>query len=318
MGHRTVGYFLVAILVIAAASTPWLAGNYTVRLVTQGCLLLVMALSWNIIGGYAGYPSFATVAFFGFGAYCGAILQTRGVPMPAAWLCATLLTAIFAALLGFVILRLRGHYFAVGSIAVLELLRLGASSWSGLTGGGAGLNVPILQGGPEFAGRFFLFAMLALAVVTFLMALYVDRSRLGSGLHSIRQNESAAHMIGVDVNRLKIIAFVLSGTFVGTAGAIYASWVSYIDPPDMFDIVLTIKVPVIVLLGGAGTLFGPILGVIVFQVLEERIWASFLELHSAVLGLVIVTLVFLLPGGLLRIQSSPLFRRRKQTSEHTA
>lgn len=318
MGHRTVGYFLVAILVIAAASTPWLAGNYTVRLVTQGCLLLVMALSWNIIGGYAGYPSFATVAFFGFGAYCGAILQTRGVPMPAAWLCATLLTAIFAALLGFVILRLRGHYFAVGSIAVLELLRLGASSWSGLTGGGAGLNVPILQGGPEFAGRFFLFAMLALAVVTFLMALYVDRSRLGFGLHSIRQNESAAHMIGVDVNRLKIIAFVLSGTFVGTGGAIYASWVSYIDPPDMFDIVLTIKVPVIVLLGGAGTLFGPILGVIVFQVLEERIWASFLELHSAVLGLVIVTLVFLLPGGLLRIQSSPLFRRRKQTSEHTA
>ena len=134
----------------------------------------------------------------------------------------------------------------------------------------------------------------------------------------MRQNESAAHMIGVDVNRLKIIAFVLSGTFVGTGGAIYASWVSYIDPPDMFDIVLTIKVPVIVLLGGAGTLFGPILGVIVFQVLEERIWASFLELHSAVLGLVIVTLVFLLPGGLLRIQSSPLFRRRKQTSEHTA
>ena len=94
-----------------------------------------MALSWNFIGGYARYPSFATAAFFGFGAYAGAIAQTRGLAMPGAWLFAGVLTAIFAAALGFVILRLRGHYFAVGSLAIVEILRLGASSWHGLTGG---------------------------------------------------------------------------------------------------------------------------------------------------------------------------------------
>jgi branched-chain amino acid transport system permease protein len=144
------------------------------------------------------------------------------------------------------------------------------------------------------------------------VAVLVDRSRLGFGLRCIRQNESAANMAGVDVSRLKITAFVLSATFVGTSGAIYASWVSYIDPTDTFTILLTIKVPVMVLLGGAGTLFGPIAGVVVFQLLEEKIWSSFLEIHSGVLGLVIVLLVFLLPGGLLRLPARLGGTRGKQ------
>jgi branched-chain amino acid transport system permease protein len=268
-----------------------------------------MALSWNFIGGYAGYPSFATAAFFGLGAYAGAILQTRGAPMFAAWILASVFAALFAAALGVAILRLRGHYFAVGSLAVVEILRLGASSWHGLTGGGTGLNVPILEGGPDFASRIFLYAMLLLALTTFVAAIWVDRSWLGFGLRCIRQNESAANMLGIDVDRLKNIAFVLSATFVGAGGAIYASWVSYIDPTDSFQILTTIKIPVMVLLGGAGTLFGPIIGVMAFQLLEERIWSSFLEIHSGVLGLVIVVLVFCLPGGLLRIPFARILGR---------
>jgi branched-chain amino acid transport system permease protein len=303
---------LLGLGVILIALLPWLAGNYAVRVATTICLFVTMALSWNFIGGYAGYPSFATAAFFGFGAYAGAILQTKGVPMLAAWLAATIITAAFSALLGFAILRLRGHYFAVGSFAVLELVKLAASSWVGLTGGGTGLNVPIVAGGPEFAGRIFLHAMLGLAIITFAAAVYVDRSRLGFGLRCIRQNESAANMLGVDVNRLKIIAFVLSAVFVGTSGAIYASWVSYIDPTDMFSILMTIKVPVMVLLGGAGTLLGPIIGVVAFQLLEEKIWSSFLEIHSGVLGLVIVLLVFLLPGGLLGLPERLRWPRGRQ------
>jgi branched-chain amino acid transport system permease protein len=301
--RQALEFALVGAGVVLIAIMPWIADNYAVRIATTICLFVTMALSWNFIGGYAGYPSFATAAFFGFGAYAGAILQTRGLPMLAAWVAATILTAAFSAVLGFAILRLRGHYFAVGSFAVLELLKLAASSWTGLTGGGTGLNVPILPGGPELAGRVFLFAMLGLALITFAVAVLVDRSRLGFGLRCIRQNESAANMAGVDVDRLKIAAFVLSATFVGTSGAIYASWVSYIDPTDTFTMLLTIKVPVMVLLGGAGTLFGPVVGAVVFQLLEERIWASFLEIHSGVLGLVIVLLVFLLPGGLLRLPS---------------
>lgn len=307
--RHVLGFALVGVGVVLVALLPWLAGNYAVRVATTMCLFITMALSWNFIGGYAGYPSFATAAFFGFGAYAGAILQTKGVPMLAAWLGATLAAALFSAVLGFAILRLRGHYFAVGSFAVLELVKLAASSWTGLTGGGSGLNVPILPGGPEVAGRIFLYAMLALALITFAVAVFVDRSRLGFGLHCIRQNESAANMLGVDVDRLKIAAFTLSAAFVGAGGAIYASWVSYIDPTDTFSVLMTIKVPVMVLLGGAGTLFGPIIGVVAFQLLEEKIWSNFLEIHSGVLGLVIVLLVFLLPGGLLRIPLGDLVRR---------
>jgi branched-chain amino acid transport system permease protein len=299
------GELLALLLVIAGviiiALTPWLGGNYLVRVTTATCLYLTMALSWNFIGGYAGYPSFATAAFFGLGAYAGAILQTRGAAMLVAWAVAAACAAIFAALLGLVILRLRGHYFAVGSLAIVEILRLGASSWRGLTGGGTGLNLPIVQGGPDYASRFFLYAMLVLALMTMVTAVWVDRSWLGFGLRCIRQNESAANMLGIDVNRLKNIAFVLSATFVGAGGAVYASWTSYIDPSDSFPILMTIKVPVMVLLGGAGTLLGPIVGVVTFQFLEERIWSSFLEVHSGVLGLVIVALVFCLPEGLVRI-----------------
>jgi branched-chain amino acid transport system permease protein len=298
---RVLEFTLVGIGVMLIALVPWLGGNYAVRVATTICMFVTMGLSWNFIGGYAGYPSFATAAFFGFGAYAGAILQTKGAPMIVAWLAATLFTAAFSGALGFAILRLRGHYFAVGSFAVLELVKLAASSWTGLTGGGTGLNVPIMPGGPEFVGRVFLFAMLGLAIVTFVVAVLVDGSRLGFGLRCIRQNESAANMLGVDVDLLKIAAFVLSATFVGTSGAIYASWVSYIDPAESFSILMTIKVPVMVLLGGAGTLLGPVIGVAAFQLLEEKIWSSFLDIHSGVLGLAIVLLVFLLPGGLLRL-----------------
>jgi branched-chain amino acid transport system permease protein len=284
-----------------------MADNYAVRLCTMGCLMIALALSWNIIGGYAGYPSFATAAFFGFGAYAGAILQTRGLPLALAWPMATLMTIAIAAMIGFAILRLRGHYFAVGSFAVLQLFQLAASSWVGLTGGGSGLNVPILPGGPEYVGRFFLLSALVLALIVFALASWVDRSRLGFGLRCIRQNESATNMLGANVVRLKLAGFILSTAFVGTAGAIYASWISYIDPSDMFSIVLTIKVPVMVMLGGAGTLFGPIVGVAVFQILEERIWANFIELHRGLLGLVIIILVFVMPGGIMRIRISQWF-----------
>ncbi len=307
-----IGVVLVGVGAAILALTPWLGGNYLVRVTTTTCLYLTMALSWNFIGGYAGYPSFATAAFFGLGAYTGAILQTRGAWMLAAWFSAAGFAALCAAGLGVAILRLRGHYFAVGSLAVVEILRLGASSWHGLTGGGTGLNVPILQGGPDFASRIFLYAMLLLALTTFATAVWVDRSWLGFGLRCIRQNESAANMLGINVDRLKNIAFVLSATFVGAGGAIYASWVSYIDPSDSFQILMTIKIPVMVLLGGAGTLFGPIIGVVAFQFLEERIWSSFLEIHSGVLGLVIVLLVFCLPGGLVRIPFARILGRLRR------
>jgi branched-chain amino acid transport system permease protein len=293
--------FAGAVLVIALI--PLVADNYVVRLTTFLCMYAALAFSWNFIGGYTGYPSFATAGFFGLGAYTGAIVQNAWGWLPVSWLAATLVVSGVAFLAGPMLLRMRGHYFAIGSIAIVEILRLLASSWTSLTGGGEGLNVRLLAGGPGYAGRVFLYSMMTAMIGAYVTTLLVDRGKLGFALRCIKQNEDAADMVGVDVNWSKTIAFTLSAVWCGTVGAIYASWVGYIDPGDAFSVLLALKVPVMVMLGGAGTVFGPAVGAWSFVFLEEMIWSQFLEYNRAVLGIVIIVLIFLLPGGLLRLQS---------------
>lgn len=296
-------YALFALWFLLLAAVPFLASNYIVKIATFIAMYGALALSWNFIGGYTGYPSFSTAAFFGLGAYAGALLQNAGVWVGLAWLGGAIVVTVFAALLGFAILRMKGHYFAIASIALVEVLMLTASIWSGLTGGGEGLNVKIMAGGPDYIGRVFLYTMLGIMLAAFVATVLVDRSRLGFGLRCIQQNEDAADMVGVDVTRYKTAAFALSAVFCGAVGAAYASWVAYISPTDSFSILLTLKVPVMVLLGGPGTVFGPVLGSAVFVLMEETIWAKFLDFHQAILGVVIVLLIFFLPGGLLKLFS---------------
>jgi len=284
---------------LALAVVPLGGNNYFVQQATFVAMYCALALSWNVIGGYAGYPSFATAAFVGLGSYSGALLQNAGLPMVAAWVGATAITGLFAAALGLGILRMRGHYFAVGSISIVEVLRLVTSTWSDLTGGGDGLNLPILAGGPDHAGRVFLYAMGAVMLLAFAMTLWLDRSRLGFALRCIAQNEDAADMVGVDTTRAKVAGFGLSALLCGSVGAISASWVAYIAPADAFSILLTLKVPVMVLLGGPGTVLGPVVGATSFVLIEQTVWSRFLDYNQAALGIVIVLLIFFLPGGLL-------------------
>jgi branched-chain amino acid transport system permease protein len=299
---------MLALWVVALAATPWLGDNYLVKIATFVAFYAALALSWNFIGGLAGYPSFATAAFVGLGSYAGALTQNAGAPLVAAWLAGALASGCAAVALGAVVLRLRGHYFAIGSIALVEILSLTASWWSGLTGGGEGLNLAFLPGGPDTIARVFLYVMLAIAILALGATVLVMRGRLGFALRCIAQNEDAAEMVGIATTRCKISAFVLSAVPCGAAGAAYASWVAYIAPVDAFSILLTVKVPVMVMLGGAGTLIGPVLGATALVLLEETVWARFLDLHQAILGGVIVALIFFLPGGLIG-----LARRRSGT-----
>ncbi len=302
MKPSKLSYTLFAVWVTLLALSPWIANNYIVKISTFLAMYAAIALSWNFIGGYAGYPSFATAAFVGLGSYAGAILQNAGYPMVVAWLMAALIVSLFAAGVGRIILKMKGHYFAIGSIALVDVLSHIASSWASLTGGGEGLNVKILSGGPDFAGMVFLYTMLIIMLTAFVATVIVDRHRLGFGLRCIQQNEDAANMLGINVMKYKVIAFVLSGVFCGLVGAAYASWVSYISPIDSFSILLTLKAAVMVLLGGAGTVFGPIVGSAALVIFEETIWSQFLDLHQGILGLVIVLLIFFLPNGLLKIK----------------
>jgi len=296
-------YILCAVWFLVLAAVPFVASNYFVKIATFLAMYAALAMSWNFIGGYTGYPSFSTAAFFGLGAYTGALLQNAGAWVGLAWLGGAVVVTVFAAVLGFAILRMKGHYFAIASIALVEALMLIASLWGSLTGGGEGLNVKIMPGGPDYIGRVFLYTMLGIMLAAFIATVIVDRSRLGFGLRCIQQNEDAADMVGVDVTRYKTAAFALSAVFCGAIGAAYASWVAYISPTDSFSILLTLKVPVMVLLGGPGTVFGPIVGSAAFVLMEETIWAKYLDYNQAVLGVVIMLLIFFLPGGLLKVFS---------------
>jgi branched-chain amino acid transport system permease protein len=303
-----VSRLLLIAAVAALLALPAFADNYVLRVATTMLMYGALALGWNFIGGFAGYPSFATAAFFGLGAYAGGVLQARGVAMIPAWIMAGGVAAMFAAALGRAILHLRGHYFAIASLVVAEVLREITNSATDLTGGGMGLNLPVLTMGVTNQTRLFYYAMFCIAAAALATTALIDRNRLGFALRCIQQNEDAAISLGVDASRCKVAALVLSAVFPGTCGGIYAAWVNYIDPVDVYDVLLSVKPIVMVLLGGVGTVLGPIYGAFLFLLMEELVWRNLLEFHAGLLGIIVVTLVLFLPAGLRGIDWSGLRR----------
>jgi branched-chain amino acid transport system permease protein len=219
----SLGFAAFTILLVVLLALPYYLDNYSMRLATTVFMYCVLAWSWNFIGGFIGYPSFGIAAFFGLGSYVGAIMLTQN--MISFWLspiCAAGVCLVVAALLGAPILRLRGHYFAVASLAIGEVFRELAMNWTALTGGGMGVNLPALRSTLSTDSQIFYYMFLLLALMTLAVTVLVARSRLGVAFRCIRQNEEAANMIGIDATQAKIIAFALSAAFPGAAGALYA------------------------------------------------------------------------------------------------
>lgn len=291
---------IVAAIIVALVVLPFYLDNYFLRLATTMMMYCAIAWSWNFIGGYVGYPSFGIAAFFGFGAYAGALLvASKHIPFWLSPVVGGASAALVAIIVGAPILRLKGHYFAVASLGIGEVFRELAMSSTDITGGGMGVSLPPMRVGALSEHHIFYFAMFALALVSFLTTVAVARSPLGIAFRCIRQNEEAANMIGINGTRTKIIAFALSAAFPGAAGALYASWVGYIDPSDVFDILISIKAPVMVLLGGVGTVAGPAIGAVVYLVFEEFVWRNLLMFPSGTLGIIIVALVLFMPSGVI-------------------
>jgi branched-chain amino acid transport system permease protein len=304
---------LFIIFVVILLALPLLGNNYLLRLATTALMYAVLTMAWNVVGGFAGYPLFGMAAFFGLGAYSGAVVQSSGYNVALAWLAAIVIGAAFAVVLGFILLRLRGHAFAIATLVIAEVLSEITNGWTSLTGGGMGLNLPFFGWSPSALAIFFFYVMLGLAAVTLATTYIVAHNRLGFALNCIRQNEDAANIVGIDTSRYKIIAFTLSGAFAAAAGAIYASWTGYIEPSDVYDVLFSIKPIIMALLGGMGTVFGPVIGAIAFLVLDEIVWRNFLQLHTGVLGFVIVLLILFLPSGLSSISLTRLWRKAAST-----
>jgi branched-chain amino acid transport system permease protein len=306
---------VVFAIVLALAATPVVADNYMLRLATTAAMYIALAGSWNLIGGLAGYPSFATAAFFGLGAYGAAVVISKAhVPLLIGWTTGAMVATLFAATIGPAILRLRGHYFAVASLVMAAVLRELVNSATGLTGGGMGLNLPPRVADVTTLARLYFWAMLVLALAAVAAGMLIPRTKLGWALRCIEQNEDAAIVLGIDTLFHKSVAFALSGLFAGLAGAIYATWIGYIDPTDVFDDLLSVKPIVMVLLGGVGTQFAPVIGGVFYLALEELVWRNLLSFHAGVLGLAIVALLVFLPGGLKDVRSRVRVIRRRRVA----
>jgi len=262
---------LIALALAALAVFPLVSNDlYYQAMLILTFLLAIGATGWNIMGGYAGYISLGNSAFVGLGAYTTGILAARDNVSPfLGCLAGGLLCAVAAAVLSLVTRRTRGMYFIIVTFATLQLLGIVATIWSGLTGGSQGLALPIPTWPLAYQNWPFYYPLLALLVLAVAVSAWVRRSKLGLGLFAIAGDEDKAAGLGLATNAYKLIAFVLGGTFLGVAGGIYAYYVTFLNVSAVFDIVTSMLIVLAALLGGRGTLWGPVLGAFIIEPLAN-------------------------------------------------
>jgi len=209
--------------------------------------------------------------------------------------------AVYAILLGWPLLRLRGHYFAIATIGMNEAMRAIVDNLSGFTGGGMGLSVPTLVGDVVAINRYFYYVLLAILLGVMGIAFSLGRSRFGYGCRAIRFDEKAAASTGVPTTRYKITAWVLSAAITGMVGGVYAYWFAFIEPSVVFDMSISVKMFVMMMVGGAATVSGPVIGALLVEMIGHVAWSQFLTYHSAVFAIIIICVVIFIPGGLMSI-----------------
>ncbi|MEO8324038.1 MAG: branched-chain amino acid ABC transporter permease [Actinomycetota bacterium] len=279
-------------------------------------MFATLAIAWNIIGGYAGYASFGNVVFFGLGGYTVAVLMSKaGWNFWPALVAAAVLAVLFAVLVGAPVLRLRGHYFAIATLGVAEGMREIITNMPSITGGGAGITIPAIgvEATTSYPGNTgFYYYFLVLMVVALAVEWAVARSRFGYSLRAIHQDEDAAAAVGINTTRAKIAAYALCGLLTSMAGAIYAFQQVTIYPARLFSVEITVLMVGMAVIGGSGTVMGPIVGAFVLQFLSEYLRQNFLDLHLFIFGAIIVLAVLFLPEGIVNFFSE--VRRTKRVS----
>jgi branched-chain amino acid transport system permease protein len=292
----------------ALLALPWFEPPvFFLRLLGTVLLFVVLAQSWNIIGGYTGYISFGHVTFFGLGGYVAALSFTWfGWPPYVAVVPAGLIAALFAVIVGYPTLRLRGPYFAIATLALGLVTQLAVGNLP-FTGGGEGI---VVRGGMPFTRyaleQAFYFSYLALAAVTVFTVMRMEVGKLGYGLRAIRDDQDVALSVGVHATRLKLIAFALSSFFAGAAGSIYAHQVAYVSAPDLFTLDISIKSLVYAVVGGTSTVVGPVIGAVFMELLDIFLATSAigaLRIDHIVFGVLLAITVLVAPRGLVGILS---------------
>ena len=288
----------VAGVVLSLLVPLFVQTDYKLQVLFRIYLFASLGLAWNLVGGYAGQLSLGHAAYFGAGAYGLALFSgTLGMSPWLAVLAGVAGAMACALLIGGVSFRLRGPYFALATIAFAEILRLTAKNLPGLTGGDVGVPVPALFHGN--INRSFYWAAVTLASLSFALTVVISRSKFGYYLMAIREDEDTALSVGIGAARNKLAALMISAALTALAGALYASIFLFIVPDQVLALDVSNEIAIVAMLGGAGTVLGPIVGSVVLETAAEIFKNTFKEAHQLIFGVLLVVVVLFLPGGIM-------------------
>jgi len=298
----------VAAVVAVLAAVPLIVqSNAALNFLVVALMIALAGQGWNILGGYGGQYSFGHAAFFGTGAYVTAVLQVRyGINAWAGFALGILAGGALGAVIGSMTFRsgLRGSYFALVTLAFAEVLRI-AASVAPMTGAGVGTLIKLELGVRTFqfqSRAAFYWAILALVAVSLLIAALVERSRFGTWLVAVRENEDAARALGVDARRVKTAAMSLSGAITAAAGCFYAQYFLFVDSGIAYGTWISVEALLTAIIGGVGTVFGPLLGALVVKLLGEGarlVTGDAPGLDLIIYGAVLVLVIWIMPRGLI-------------------
>lgn len=304
------GALLLAALA-AVCALPWVLAEsgYLLRVLTLLLLFAAMAQAWNIVGGLANQISLGHAAFFGLGAYTSTILLVRfGLSPWLGILAGMAVGGAAGALLSLPTMRLKGHYFALATLAFAEVLRSVGNTWKSVTGGPGGISVPLVPDAGlalmQFSStRPYFYLMLVALLASTAVCWKISNSRLGYELRAVKANVDSAEVIGINTARTKIVAATISAAMMGGCGVLYAQFNFFFDPDSVFSLVsISVRVALICIIGGIGTVAGPIIGACFLLPLEELFNATLSGAGAGVsqlaFGLILILIILIEPRGL--------------------
>ena len=276
-------------------------------------LFAIMASGWNIISGFAGYVSLGHSVFLGIGMYTGSILgQYFNLPTYYFFLVAMLVSVLIAVIIGAVILRTKSHSFVIITIALLLSVQLIFSNWRSFTGGAEGIIFRSPSWVRQLGNMPYYYMFFTIFLLTISLVWFITRSRLGAGFIAIRDDEAKAGSIGINTTQYKIIAYGLSAAPFGLAGAVYAQYLGFVNPIGAFNILLSVYLVLSALVGGKGTMWGPVLGGFIIALANEvaTVSSGGISARVLIMGIILVATVMFLPQGILTSIKTITMRRR--------
>jgi branched-chain amino acid transport system permease protein len=308
-------YLMIAFLLLALIIPPFL-DEFSLTVLVQMLMWAYLAMAWDVIGGYGGQFSLGHAAFLGLGAYTSTLLlENFGlIPWAGIWI-AGIVAGAAGALVGFASLRLRGPFFALGTIAFAELTQLLLTYLKDITGGP--LGIMINKVGFEYMmfdkQIYYYYLMLAFAIFGILFLKYFERSKFGVALIALREDEDAAEAVGIDVYRAKVLGAAISAFLTGMGGTLYAQWIHYIRPDTLVRLDFSTQIAAIDVVGGAGSPYGGIIGALILVPVSLYLNALFggmiAGLSVLLYGVVLLIVVVLMPGGIYGFLRRSLVRR---------